>query len=199
MLLSSTSTYPTRYHYPQCKSDNLCWLHVPMHLSSSGSRVGAAPQCAVGRGENARSTDRTQNIQNGQGAGEIRDDQSLPVSAAAWEGSWPGPSESDPSQRGLETLEVFVEGMRSRDRRFLPPKTGLIRALQVCFCLCCCSCCCCCCCCYFFLAMVHRLAFVPWSQSKARKTGSTEHARNAHTERETTTACRCSESSGTVS
>ncbi|CAN0035385.1 unnamed protein product, partial [Hapterophycus canaliculatus] len=28
------------------------------------------------------------------------------------------------------TFEVFVEGTRSRDRRFLAPKTGLIRALQ---------------------------------------------------------------------
>lgn len=46
-------------------------------------------------------------------------------------GRWPGPCESDPCQRGLETLEVFVEGTRSRDRRFLAPKTGLIRALQV--------------------------------------------------------------------
>ncbi|CAB1112580.1 unnamed protein product [Ectocarpus sp. CCAP 1310/34] len=45
-------------------------------------------------------------------------------------GRWPGPCESDPCQRGLETLEVFVEGTRSRDRRFLAPKTGLIRALQ---------------------------------------------------------------------
>lgn len=46
-------------------------------------------------------------------------------------GRWPGPCESDPLQRGLETFEVFVEGTRSRDRRFLAPKTGLIRALQV--------------------------------------------------------------------
>lgn len=45
--------------------------------------------------------------------------------------SWPGPSDADPGQRGLETLEVFVEGTRSRDRRFLAPRTGLLRALQV--------------------------------------------------------------------
>ncbi|CAN0529177.1 unnamed protein product, partial [Ectocarpus sp. 8 AP-2014] len=45
-------------------------------------------------------------------------------------------------ERGLETLEVFVEGTRSRDRRFLAPKTGLIRALQVgtCVTLLCCTC-----------------------------------------------------------
>ena len=54
-----------------------------------------------------------------------------PGTGAASEGDWPGPRESDPRQRGLETLEVFVEGTRSRDRRFLAPKTGLIRALQV--------------------------------------------------------------------
>lgn len=40
-------------------------------------------------------------------------------------------SGGDLQQRGLETFEVFVEGMRSRDRRFLPPKTGMLRALQV--------------------------------------------------------------------
>lgn len=45
---------------------------------------------------------------------------------------WPGPCEYDPFQRGLETIEVFVEGRRSRDRRFLAPKTGVLRALQVC-------------------------------------------------------------------
>lgn len=44
---------------------------------------------------------------------------------------WPGPCDSDPRQRGLETFEVFVEGTRSRDRRFLAPRTGLLRALQV--------------------------------------------------------------------
>ena len=44
---------------------------------------------------------------------------------------WPVPSDADPRQRGLETFEVFVEGTRSRDRRFLPPRTGMLRALQV--------------------------------------------------------------------
>lgn len=62
-------------------------------------------------------------------AGHNRDGKS--ETGAASGGSWPGPCESDPKQRGLETLEVFVEGTRSRDRRFLAPKTGLMRALQV--------------------------------------------------------------------
>eukprot|EP00752_Nemacystus_decipiens_P003513 g3241.t2 len=53
-----------------------------------------------------------------------------PETRSASDGNWPGPRESDPRQKGLETLEVFVEGTRSRDRRFLAPKTGLIRALQ---------------------------------------------------------------------
>lgn len=44
---------------------------------------------------------------------------------------WLESSESDLRQRGLETLEVFVEGTRSRDRRFLAPRTGVLRALQV--------------------------------------------------------------------
>ncbi|CAM9486306.1 unnamed protein product, partial [Sphacelaria rigidula] len=45
-------------------------------------------------------------------------------------GDWPGPRDADPQQRGVETIEVFVEGTRSRDRRFLSPRTGLLRALQ---------------------------------------------------------------------
>ncbi|CAM9189791.1 unnamed protein product, partial [Ectocarpus fasciculatus] len=93
-------------------------------IACDGSKAATRDEAGDSRGTsgNERTRDHPQAGFDGNGGGSAE--------GGGCGGRWPGPCESDPCQRGLETLEVFVEGTRSRDRRFLAPKTGLIRALQ---------------------------------------------------------------------